>query len=54
MMRKRQQSHYAERHRAAPEDKVIGLGCIVASAGISFSMLAWIIQLLSQRVWPLY
>lgn len=33
-------------------DRMLGLGCIVASASISFGMVAWMIQLLINKGLP--
>jgi hypothetical protein len=35
------------------EDKVIGMGCIMLSAGLSFSMIAWVIHLVAEKGFPL-
>jgi hypothetical protein len=33
-------------------DKLLGLGCIVASASVSFGMVAWMIQLVINKGLP--
>ena len=44
---------YFRNARGNAEDKAIGFGCIMLSAGMSFSMIAWLIHLVADRGFPM-
>jgi hypothetical protein len=53
MVKNWQQTKSATYSRQNTGDKIIGLGCIMASASVSFGMLAWMIQLIVNKGLPL-
>jgi hypothetical protein len=52
MVKNWQQTKSAAYARQNTGDKMLGLGCIIASASVSFGMLTWMIQLLINKGLP--
>lgn len=52
MLKKRQQTVALSSLLSELESKMVGLGCMMASAGISFSIISWTYRLLAEKGFP--